>query len=110
MIDESGFYEPPKRERSYESDGKIFIDWIPGMPRGKEYEGEANSEDARVICTGYIEGIVRRNILQSTPNNKYRKEQRVVDFELSAPGTDFDRKVATIWCRHEGLELSLIHI
>ena len=104
MIDDSGFYEPPKRERSYESDGKIFIDWIPGMPRGKEYEGEPFQEDSRVLCTGYVEGIVRRNNIQSTPSNRYKKEQRVVDFELDLPGTAFDRKIATIWCRHEGLE------
>ena len=95
MIDDSGFYEPPKRERSYESDGRRFssIRWMPGMPRGKEYEGEPFQDDSRVLCTGYVEGIVRGNNIQSTPSNRYKKEQRVVDFELDLPGTAFDRKI-----------------
>ena len=43
MIDDSGFYVPPQREREYSNEGeRILIRWMPGMPRENAYEGPAH--------------------------------------------------------------------
>ena len=105
MIDGSGFYVPPQREREYSNEGeRILIRWMPGMPRENAYEGLPNDQGDIVIHAGEITGIVRRNDVVPTPKSRYHEEKRVADIELDMPELAWHKKILTLWCDHEMLE------
>ena len=105
MIDDSGFYVPPQREREYSNEGeRILIRWMPGMPRENAYEGLPNDQGDIVIHVGEITGIVRRNDVVRTPKSRYHEEKRVADIELDMPELAWHKKIVTLWCDHEMLE------
>ena len=105
MIDDSGFYVPPQREREYSNEGeRILIRWMPGMPRENAYEGLPNDQGDIVIHVGEITGIVRRNDVVPTPKSRYHEEKRVADIELDMPELAWHKKIVTLWCDHEMLE------
>ena len=105
MIDDSGFYVPPQREREYSNEGeRILIRWMPGMPRENAYEGLPTDQGDMVIHVGEITGIVRRNDVVPTPKSRYHEEKRVADIELDMPELAWHKKIVTLWCDHEMLE------
>ena len=73
MIDDSGFYVPPQREREYSNEGeRIMIRWNAWDASRKRLRRACPTDQGDIVIhVGEITGIVRRNDVVPTPKESF---------------------------------------